>query len=1392
MTEPAENSRSTPPTGFLATGGGEAATGRDAAAANARSNVLPVQITYPPDLPVSQRRDDIAAAIRDNQVVIVAGETGSGKTTQLPKILLELGYGRIAHTQPRRIAARTIAERIADELGSELGGLVGYKVRFTDQVSRDTRVTLMTDGILLAALRGDRELKNYDAIIIDEAHERSLTIDFLLGYLKQLLPRRPELKLIITSATIDPASFATHFAALPGPGNGNDPGIGSSGIPTPARTPVPPPPPVIEVSGRTFPVEIRYRPLVPDAPMPDQMKEKPPGSAQLRDKGGGTEAEFLHLVEEAEEEEGAATPRDAIDMIDGVIAAVDELGREGDGDVLVFFSGENEIRDAADALTGHFARQGPRGAATEVLPLYSRLSAAEQHRVFERAPAGIRRRIILATNVAETSLTVPGIRYVVDTGTARISRYSARAKVQRLPIEPISQASANQRSGRSGRTSEGIAIRLYSELDYTKRPEYTDPEILRTNLAAVILQMIALGLGDIERFPFLQPPDKRGITDGVDLLLELNAIEVPSAGKPVGAHRITRIGREIAQLPVDPRYARMVVEAQKLGVAREVIAIVAGLSIQDPRERPVEKRERADQLHNRFRDPTSDFITLLNLWNHLQTRQRELSGNQFRKEVRAEFLNYLRIREWADVERQIRRQVKGAGKQPVGSGGGGEGETGGADISGADATAIHKAILSGLLSHIGLKDSAKRDYIGARQRRFVLYPGSGLAKKQPDSVMAAELVETSRLFARTVAVIDPAWAESLAGDLAKRQYSEPRWEKRQGAAVVDEKITLFGVPIVPRRRAQLSRIDPAQARELFIRHALVEGDWDTSRIDKRLTAFVRDNARVRRELEQIEERSRRRDILLDDEKIVDFFEARVPADVTDVRRFERWWRDARREHPDTLTITRDDLVEAEQLPDDDGSYPTRLTLGDQTLSIGYRFEPGAADDGVTVTVPLPLLPRLDTAGFDWLVPGLRHELVTALLKTLPKSIRRNVVPAADWATKLLAAVPPAADLRELSITEFLATEIRRQTFTPVDPDDFDRDRLPAHLRMGYAVVDDRGGRLARGTDLTALQSKLRERGRDSVARVATAAAKSPIERGGITVWDDAIGAGPGGDGGTPGTLPRQLDMRRGETTIRAYPALVDEGSSVAIRLHTSVADQMAAHRAGVRRLVQLGIASPLAYIQEHLTSAEKLNLAASPYRSTAALIDDALRAVIDAELDALPDLPWTRATFEAVRDAVNAGLPDRLFRIVAITAAVLAAAREADAAISRTASLALMAPLANCRSQLDALVFDGFIGRTGLDRLPRLVIYLRGITHRIEKLADNAGRDRQGLNEVEIATELYELAGGTLPLGVTTRPDLVPVRWMLEELRLSVFAQTLGAQGPVSVQRVRKALSGER
>ena len=914
-------------------------------------------IHYPPELPVSQRREDISASIRDNQVVIVAGETGSGKTTQLPKILLELGYQSIGHTQPRRIAARTIAERIAEELGEEVGDLVGYQVRFTDRVGKGTRIKLMTDGILLNEIHRDRMLRKYDAIIIDEAHERSLTIDFLLGYLKQLLPKRPELKVIITSATIDPESFAKHFADAAG---------------TPA--------PIVEVSGRTFPVEIRYRPLAPDAATDDPDDEPLPepsssgGShSSLRQQAGfgGRGASDAgarrggknSLLTDAGAGEGA----EPIDLFDGINAAIDELAREGNGDVLVFLSGEAEIRDAEDAIR---AKDRP---GAEVLPLYGRLSAADQHKVFRPSTtAGTRRRIVLATNVAETSLTVPGIKYVVDAGTARISRYSARAKIQRLPIEAISQASANQRSGRSGRTSDGIAIRLYSEDDYLRRPEYTEPEILRTNLAAVILQMISLGLGDIASFPFLQPPDSRGIKDGLDLLRELGAIAGPAA-EPA----ITRVGKQLSQLPLDPRLARMVVESGKYGTTREVMAIVAGLSIQDPRERPLEKRPQADTAHARFTDPTSDFLTLLNLWNYLKEKERELSGNQFRRLCKAEYLNFLRMREWADVYRQLERTAKPLGLtvgQPS-----------------VNPTGIHRSLLAGLLSQLGIKDTtadkkqkAKQgDYIGARQIRFSIFPGSALAKKQPAEVMSAELVETSRLFARMNAAIDLSWAEPIAGDLVKRSYGEPHWEKKQGAAVAYERVTLYGVPIVDRRRVQFARIDPEHARELFIRHALVAGEWDLDRLDQRATAFDRANRKLRKELAQVEERTRRRDILLDDEAVFEFYDRRIPGEVCTQRDFEKWWKSARAEQPDLLTMTADDLLDAESTTPVvelvESSYPKFWQQGDQRLKLTYRFEPGAEDDGVTAHVPIALLARLSPHGFDWQVPGLRHELVTALI-----------------------------------------------------------------------------------------------------------------------------------------------------------------------------------------------------------------------------------------------------------------------------------------------------------------------------------------------------------------------------------------------------------------------------
>ncbi len=1267
-------------------------------------------ISYPAELPVSQRRDDIARAITDNQVVIVAGATGSGKTTQLPKMLMELGYDSIAHTQPRRIAARTIAERISEELGSDLGGVVGYQVRFTDKAGPLTRIKLMTDGILLNQIHRDRDLKQYDAIIIDEAHERSLTVDFLLGYLKQLLPRRPELKVIITSATIDPESFSRHFGGAP----------------------------IIEVSGRTYPVEIRYRPLDPDATF---VSPEDSADAQAEPVAGVTETPQLRRNE---------SPSEARDLFQGISDALDELARESDGDVLVFLSGENEIRDAEDALRGRVSSgAGGVWSATEVLPLYGRLSAADQHRVFEGRTPGIRRRVVLATNVAETSLTVPGIRYVIDAGTARISRYSARSKIQRLPIEAISQASANQRSGRSGRTSDGIAIRLYSEEDFLRRPEFTDPEILRTNLSSVILQMISLGLGDIEAFPFLQKPDSRGVKDGLDLLRELNAIDKDG--------RITRIGRQLTQLPVDPRLARMIVESKPQGCTREVTAIVAGLSIQDPRERPLERRAQADQQHARFVDPTSDFLTLLNLWNYLEEKQKELSGNQFRRLVKSEYLNYLRVREWQDVYRQLTRSAKQLGMH-----------VGEPRIS---PDAIHRALLAGLLSHIGLRDLAKKDYVGARQSRFVVFPGSALAKKQPSAIMSAELVETSRLFARTNAAIDPAWAEPLAGDLAKRSYSEPHWEKKQGAVVAYERVTLYGVPIIPKRRVQFSRIDLPYARELFIRHALVEGDVAFEVLRGRAWGFMAANRDLRDRLVEVEERTRRRDILLDDEAIFHFYDRRLPRDVANTRDFEGWWKKARVETPDLLLMREEDLLDEEPVDLVESDFPREWVQGDQTLALSYRFEPGASDDGVTVTVPLPLLAGLRSDGFDWQVPGLREELVTALIKALPKHIRKNVVPAGDWARKLLATLEPSNE----PIAAALAREIQAQTYTPVTPQDFDWDRVPEHLKVGFAVADARGAVIQRGKSLSALQAGPKPAARESVAKVVDAPRPADrVERSGITTWDF-------------GDLDRVRDTEHGGNRIRAYPALVDEGSTVAIRLQSTPADQAAAHRRGVLRLLVLSIPSPTGYVQEHLTTQEKLALAHSPYRTTAELFEDCLVACIADVVD--PGEIFTEAQFQAARAAVSSGLVDALFSVVGQVSRILAATREADKAIRDATSMALIAPLGDARSQLDALVFPGFVSRAGLARLRRYPLYLQGLIHRVARLAENVGRDRVWMQEVQQATARYIEAGGTLPLAADAPENLARVRWMLEELRLSLFAQHLGTDGPVSLQRITKALA---
>ncbi len=1266
-------------------------------------------ISYPPELPVSAAREELARAIGENQVVIVAGATGSGKTTQLPKICLELGRSAIAHTQPRRIAARTIAERIASELEVPLGTTVGYKVRFTDRVSEDTRIALMTDGILLNEIHRDRLLRRYDTIIIDEAHERSLNIDFLIGYLTRILPERPDLKVIVTSATIDPESFAAHFS-------------GPDGAPAP----------IVEVSGRTFPVEVRYRPAIDSADEDD---------------------------------------------VDALAAALRELDREPPGDVLVFLPGEAEIRDAMDAVRGMYAKDS---RPTEVLPLFGRLSADEQHRVFEpsRMP-GVRRRVILATNVAETSLTVPGIRYVIDRGTARISRYSARAKIQRLPIEPVSQASAQQRSGRAGRTSAGIAIRLYSEEDFASRPEFTEPEILRTSLASVILQLLSLDFGDITDFPFLTPPDSRGVKAAIDLLIELRAVRRTAQGT-----RLTKMGREIARIPMDPRFARMLLEARSRGVLDAVTPIVAALSVQDVRERPEEQREAAERSHARFTDPTSDFLTLLNLWNHLREQSSLLGSSAFRRLCRSEFLNYVRVREWFDVHRQLRALLRLRGEPaPPGT---------------ADPDEIHRSILSGLLSQIGVLDTRslsvdpkrpkqrpRASYRGSRGASFTIFPGSVLRRASPDAVMAGELVETSRLFARTVAEIDPAWAEELAGDLAHRTLSDPHWSKDAGAAVAAEKVTLFGVEIIPRRRVQLARIDRPLAREMFIRHALVEGDWNASHLDKRLTAFERRNENLRRRIEKLEERERRRDILAGDETVYAFYAARIPDDVFDVRSFETWWKSASGTTPHLLDLTEAELVEGATRTDEQ-EFPATWQQGDRTLSIAYRFEPGAPDDGVNIVVPLALLAETTAEGFDWQVPGLREELVTALLRTLPKAIRRHVVPATDWGVKLAAEIAGAAPEKHdgmppAGIIEALTPLVQRAAGQRVAPEDFTPERVSDHLRVSFRVVDERGRTVGSGRDLRELQDRWAGRARESVARTVTRpaprahtpAAPAITERTGMTTWE-------------VGDLPESVELNHSGGTVRGYPALVDDGASVSLRVESTAAAAERVTRGGVRRLLLAAVASPASYVLDHLTQAEKLSLAASPYSSVKALIEDARVAIADDVVAAQP--VRGTAQFERARDEFARRVTDDLFRTVSLVAEILTLQRDVNRAISGQNSMTLLAALGDLKSQGAALVFPGFIARTGLQRLTHLPRYLRAMSERVRALAENPGRDRTRMTEFERVLGAYSEAGGSIPSAPEDNATLVRVRWMLEELRVSLFAQKLGTAESVSPQRILKVL----
>jgi ATP-dependent helicase HrpA len=1257
-----------------------------------RRSLVPT-IRYPDELPVSQRRDDLAAAIRDHQVVVVAGETGSGKTTQLPKICLELGRGvagMVGHTQPRRIAARSVAERIAEEVGTELGEVVGYQVRFTDRVSKDTLVKVMTDGILLAELQRDPMLSAYDTLIIDEAHERSLNIDFLLGYLKRLLPQRPDLKLVITSATIDPDRFAAHFADRDGR-----------------------PAPVVEVSGRTYPVEVRYRPLVEET---------------YADTELGAEGELVIK-----------------DQTEAIVDAVRELVAEGPGDILVFLPGEREIRDTADVLS----RLEPARAVDgfDVLPLFARLSAAEQHKVFA---AHHRRRVVLATNVAETSLTVPGIRYVVDSGFARISRYSVRTKVQRLPIEPISQASANQRAGRCGRVEAGVCIRLYSEEDFAARPEFTDPEIVRTNLASVILQMTSLNLGEVSRFPFVDPPDARNVKAGVQLLDELGAL------KAGARHELTRTGRRLATLPIDPRLGRMVLEADRLGCLREVLVIAAALTVQDPRERPVDKRAQADQAHARFRDERSDFLTVLNLWRYVRRQQQELSSSAFRRMCRAEYLNYLRIREWQDLQSQLRQVVKQL-KMTVPP-----------PADEPDEDAIHQALLSGLLSHIGLRDPDRRDYLGARNARFSIFPGSGLFKKQPQLVMAAELVETSKLWARTNAAIRPEWAETLGRHLVKRSYSEPHWSKKRAAVMAYERVTLYGVPLVADRLVSYGSVDPALARELFLRHALVYGEWSTRH------RFFHDNRALLEEAGELEERARRRDIVVDEHTLFDFYDARVGADVVSGAHFDSWWKRERQKRPDLLTFDPAMLVNESASEVTAHDYPDEWREGDLALPLRYQFEPGAADDGLTVDVPVTALNRVEPDAFSWQVPGLREELVVALIRSLPKQLRVNFVPAPNVAREFLAAAVPG----EEPLLDALERFLRGRSGVAVPREAWDWTKVPAHLRPTFRILDADGVELGRGKDLERLKAPLR---RQLAAAIDTVAASSGLSATGQTGW-------------TFGTIPRSFTQARAGHEVRGFPALVDEvlttarRPTVGLQVLGTEAEQEAMHRRGLRRLLQLTVPSPAREVVGRLDNAGKLALAGSPYPSVADLVEDCVQAAIDALVDAHGGPVWDEAAFHALRDKVASGLAERTAEVLADATRVLEAWRETDRLLSGSAELPLLPALADMKAQVGRLVPRGFVADAGAEQLRQLPRYLAAVRVRRERLPGAVGRDQQLMDVVANLQEAYLHRVEALPAGRPPSAGLVSVRWMLEELRVSLWAQQLGTAYPISDARVRKAL----
>lgn len=1574
-----------------------------------RAAAIPV-ISFP-DLPVSARRDEIARAIRDHQVVIVSGETGSGKTTQLPKICMQLGRGvagMIGHTQPRRLAARSVADRIADELGQtvgrERGQVVGYQVRFTDEVGPTTLVKLMTDGILLAEIQSDPMLRRYDTLIIDEAHERSLNIDFILGYVARLLPARPDLKVIITSATIDSDRFARHFGTWEGtPGSGR--------LIEPA--------PVIEVSGRTYPVEIRYRPLGPTTPSSytseasAQQANDPTETVETTEV---TESGPMQLVLEDPDDELATLGYgmgEDIDVETAICHAVDELSAEGDGDILVFLPGERDIRDTEAALLDHLKGRsrragddkGARPGDIEILPLYARLTAAEQHRVFE--PHRLR-RVVLATNVAETSLTVPGIRYVIDPGLARISRYSNKTKVQRLPIEPVSQASANQRAGRCGRVAEGVAIRLFSQADYLSRPRFTEPEILRTSLASVILQMASLGLGAVEDFPFLDAPDRRAVRDGVALLVEIGALaqdrEGADAAPASSQYRLTGIGRDLARLPIDPRLGRMLLEAERLGCASEVLVIVAALSIQDVRERPAEHQGTADASHARLADPHSDFITYLNLWRYLAVQARDLSGSAFRRMCRAEFFHYLRWREWRDVVGQLRQMARalGIGVGPVGEPSTGDvveaAQFGGAQdaavravlaygqgTASVDADQVHRSLLVGLLSYLGSWDETKRDYEGARGTHFTIWPGSGVSG-HPAWVMTAELVETSRLFARTVARIRPEWVEPAARGLLKRSYSEPFWSVAKGAAMVRERVTLYGLTLAADREVLLGRLgdlvideavatsrshapragslealaaglvsaskDPLSsgsfeprhfeelvaaregttarelAREMFIRNALVDGQW------RERHGFQRRNEALVEQAREVERRSRTHGLVADEQARFRFFDDLIPEHVTSAAAFNRWWKDERREHPDLLIYPASLLMPREATSGE--GFPDHWQCGELSLPLSYEFAPGSPRDGVSMRIPIEVLERVSDAGTDWLVPGMREDLLTEAIRALPKGVRRLLAPAPDVAasvarwieqagdepveavaasadestgkvtkaadsdepdplsldaamgrlaawgatsgrlstrnspakapkkaaqketpeqapttqgTEATAEKPKPRPLTEGPVLEALAHAVR--VLRGVDLSEADlahaRAHLPDHLRMTFVVTDASGKELGTGKDLAYLQRSLasdankavrtavraaleeagekqarrNKRGRgasekaaarggeDSPTRASASSEGAQSAPGGAHAPKDAQASAPApdpafhADGITQmPTLPRSITQTSGSMTLRAFPALVPQGSAAApaagVRVMASAAEADREHRAGLARLLLARVALATNRVTTRWTGREALMLAASPYADTAALVADAQLASALALVDELSTPADVRdpEAFETLVAAARDAHEDRVYQILSRVVRALEASAEADAAVRSHPQASLEETTRDVAAHGRTLLYKGFVSATPASALPHLGRYLRAGAVRIERAASSPGalaRDLEDMDrihqaEAEIAATREALE--RRPYDARRDAALTQARWMAEELRVSMFAQTLGTPNKVSMKRLLGVLAG--